>query len=104
MIRFCSSVFQSTANDFEAHCNAIRLLAAPPARQKQRKELLGMKNALLQGQQILNELQQKKYGGETSWQTNTADSLLGFGCSSFGMPTPVPDEMEDVNTMTDLEC
>ncbi|KAF1850290.1 interferon-induced GTP-binding protein Mx [Cucurbitaria berberidis CBS 394.84] len=50
----------------EGHRNAIRLLAEPPHREQKRKELLGMKNSFLQGQQILKDLEQRKYGEDAS--------------------------------------
>ncbi|KAJ4377960.1 hypothetical protein N0V83_000790 [Neocucurbitaria cava] len=65
----------------EGHQNAIRLLAEPPERQKCREELTSMRNALLQGQQILKDLQEKKYGEDTA----SLDSMPEFssGITSF---------------------
>ncbi|EUC29865.1 hypothetical protein COCCADRAFT_29151 [Bipolaris zeicola 26-R-13] len=49
-------------NDAEGYQNAIHLLAEPTDRYKQRMDLLGQRKALLQGQTILQDLQ-NKYGG-----------------------------------------
>lgn len=48
-------------HDSEGHENAVRLLAEPSHRYNQRKELIGQRNSLMQGQNVLKDLQQK-YG------------------------------------------
>jgi hypothetical protein len=80
--------------------NAVRLLAESPHRYNQRKELVGQRDSLLQGQKILRDLQHKKYGGESSSAINS-DSRTRHSSASLGMPTPVSVEMEDVD-MTGL--
>ncbi|EUC48572.1 hypothetical protein COCMIDRAFT_34056 [Bipolaris oryzae ATCC 44560] len=74
-------------NDTESYKNAIRLLAEPTDRYKQRMDLVGQRmdlvgqrKALLQGQKILRDLQ-NKYGG------------------SSGAGMPADEKMEDVEDM-----
>ncbi|CAO2647679.1 Nn.00g086010.m01.CDS01 [Neocucurbitaria sp. VM-36] len=72
----------------EGHRNAVRLLAEPLHRQQRRKELTGMRKALLQGQQILYDLQQKRSNDDPASQTCSMSSMPGFSTSSFDMPMP----------------
>ncbi|USP79604.1 hypothetical protein yc1106_06878 [Curvularia clavata] len=48
-------------HDQQGHDNAVRLLAEPSHRYNQRKELIGQRNSLVEGQKVLKDLQ-KKYG------------------------------------------
>jgi hypothetical protein len=83
----------------EGHRNAVNLLAEPPHRYMQRKELVGQRNSLVQGQKILKDLQSKKYGDTGPPQTPSASSSERFSSGSGfgGMPTPLPEDMEDVS-------
>jgi hypothetical protein len=82
----------------EGHHNAINLLAEPQNRYMQRKELVGQRNSLIQGQKILKDLQTKKYGDTGLPQTPSDGSSGRFssGSSFGGMPTPLPEEMDDI--------
>jgi hypothetical protein len=82
----------------EGHHNAINLLAEPQNRYMQREELVGQRNSLIQGQKILKDLQSKKYGDTGLPQTPSAGSSGRFssGSSFGGMPTPLPEEMDDI--------
>jgi hypothetical protein len=51
--------------------------------------LVAIRASLLQGQKVLHELQQKKYGDD---DTSGAGIANEFG--SFGMPTPLHEEMD----------
>jgi hypothetical protein len=52
--------------------------------------------ALLQGQQILRDLQQKNYNNNASSQASSTNIVDEVGGSFFGMPTPVPEEMDEM--------
>lgn len=84
--------------DGEGPQNAIRLLAEPPERERKRKELVQMKKSLLQGQQILNELQQKNYNDEAESVTPSLASINtvtpGNAVSPFNMLTPAPEDLD----------
>jgi hypothetical protein len=76
--------------------NAIGLLAEPARRFERRKELMAMKNAVLQGIAMLEELQ-NKYGDDPMRSTLAASELGLDGHSSFGpTSTPLTEEMEDI--------
>ncbi|KAL1801201.1 hypothetical protein ACET3X_001543 [Alternaria dauci] len=77
-------------NGSESYNNAVRLLAESPQRYNQRKELVGQRDSLLQGQKILRDLQQKYAGDRT-----TSSSASG------GVTPPSSAEMEDTD-MTGL--
>jgi hypothetical protein len=82
----------------EGHRNAINLLAEPPLRCMQRKELVGQRNSLMKGQKILKDLQSKKYGDAATSLSQAAPTGRFSSDSSFGgMPTPLSDEMEGVS-------
>ncbi|KNG50915.1 dynamin family protein [Stemphylium lycopersici] len=57
----------------EGHRNAVHLLAEPPHRYHQRRELSRQRESLLQGQMILKDLQQKKYS------TDHSPTMLNMG-------------------------
>jgi hypothetical protein len=86
----------------EGYNNAVRLLAESPHRYNLRKELVGQRDSLLQGQKILRNLQQKKYGGDSSSSTSNAGSGSHYPSTPFGgIATPLSEEMDDVD-MTGL--
>lgn len=77
--------------------NAKRLLSESSHRFNQRMELVGQRNSLLQGQKILRDLQQRRYGGDSSSSTLDVGSRTRRSSASGGIPTPVSAEMEDVD-------
>ncbi|KAH7069679.1 interferon-induced GTP-binding protein Mx [Paraphoma chrysanthemicola] len=82
-------------DEVEGHRTAIRLLAEQSQREQERRNLVAQKEALLQGRQILEELRQKDYGnGAQSPGSN--NGALNDSASSYGIPIPLQDEMEDV--------
>ncbi|CAN9127666.1 unnamed protein product [Alternaria alternata] len=89
----------------EGYNNAVRLLAESPQRYNQRKELVGQRDSLLQGQKILRDLQQKYAGDNTSSTTSVsnAGSSTCYSSTSLGggMNTPLSEEMNDCD-MTGL--
>ncbi|CAN9098449.1 unnamed protein product [Alternaria alternata] len=89
----------------EGYNNAVRLLAESPQRYNQRKELVGQRDSLLQGQKILRDLQQKYAGDNTSSTTSVsnAGSSTCYSSASLGggMNTPLSEEMDDCD-MTGL--
>ncbi|KAF1829164.1 interferon-induced GTP-binding protein Mx [Decorospora gaudefroyi] len=85
-------------DDKEGYRNAIALLAEPPHRYSQRKDLVGQRNSLMQGQKILRDLQSKKYGGAGLSQRPNGGTGTRYAGSSFvGMPTPLPENMENAH-------
>jgi hypothetical protein len=72
------------------HRNAVKLLTEDPQREEQRQALLAQKSALMQGQQVLDELKNKKYGDGSCSQATGAH----VSQSSSGAPTPASDAME----------
>ncbi|KAF2825294.1 hypothetical protein CC86DRAFT_41688 [Ophiobolus disseminans] len=82
-------------DEVEGHCNAVRLLAEQSQREKQRQELLAQRNALQQGQQILVDLEKKKYDEDTASPTSRAGSANSGSSSSFGLPPLQSEEMEE---------
>jgi hypothetical protein len=86
---------KSKANNSKGHRNAIRLLAEQSARAQQRRELVTQRESLLQGKQVLCDLQRKKYDHKAATPTSSATMSDDLGQSSFGMPTPLPEEMEE---------
>jgi hypothetical protein len=76
--------------------NAVHLLTQDLQRENLRQALLAQRNALLQGQQILQDLQQKKYGDETMSQPSSASTAGDDGQGSFRMPTPLSEGMDEV--------
>ncbi|KAH8722930.1 P-loop containing nucleoside triphosphate hydrolase protein [Phaeosphaeriaceae sp. PMI808] len=79
----------------EGHENAMRLLAEKSQREVQRQELVARKNALMQGKQILFDLQLKKYNEHTVSQTCRIGMINDSGHNMFGIPTPHHEEMEE---------
>jgi hypothetical protein len=80
----------------EGHRNAVTLLSEPQHRYMQRKELIGQRNSLIQGQKTLKDLQQKKYddaAGSSSQASNNSSARF-LGSSFGGIPTPKPEEMD----------
>jgi len=76
----------------------VNLLAEPSQRLEKRKELMAMKNALLQGLAMLQGLE-SKYGNNPvrSSQAASVAGLEGHTYSSFGpILTPPTEEMEDI--------
>lgn len=80
----------------------MRLLAEPFEREQKRKELIQMKKSLLQGQQILNELQQKTYNAGADSEASTNSTIVGADFSASGMPADVPEETEDMCIDTEI--
>lgn len=70
--------------EYAGHRNAVRLLTEDPDREARRQALLVQMTSLLRGQQVLDELKNKKYG-DTS----------GNGGESLGLPSPSSDEMDE---------
>jgi hypothetical protein len=90
-VRKESSQTQSPiTNTLLGHRNAVKLLTENPQREEQRQALLVQKSALMQGQQILDELKIKKYGDGSCSQTAGAH----VSQSSSGLHTPTSNEME----------
>ena len=87
--------FAEVANWYSGHRNAVRLLAEQSQRETQRQELLAQRNALQQGQKVLLDLENKKYGDDASSQTSSAGTVSGSS-DSFGIPTPQPEEMDEM--------
>jgi hypothetical protein len=75
---------------------ATELLAEDPQRERQRQALLSQRNALLQGQQILRDLQQRKYSDENLSQSPSASAAEDFGQDASRMPTPLSDGMDEI--------
>jgi hypothetical protein len=75
---------------------ATELLAEDPQRGQQRQALLAQRSALLQGQQVLKNLQQKKYSNETPPSSSSASVADDFGQDTFRMPTPLSDGVDEV--------
>ncbi|KAG9187167.1 hypothetical protein G6011_05038 [Alternaria panax] len=91
-------------DDSEGYNNAVRLLAESTQRYNQRKELVGQRDSLLQGQKILRDLQQKKYGGDNTSSSSASNVGSGthYSSASFGgMTTPLSGEVADAD-MTGL--
>jgi hypothetical protein len=82
----------TTAHLSTGHRNAVRLLAEQSHREEKRQELLTQRSALHQGQQIVCNLQQKKYSDISQPQ---ARSVNDAGHNSHSMPSPLPEEMDD---------
>ena len=75
---------------YPGHQNAVRLLAESPQRYNQRRELLGQRDSLVQGQKILKDLQMKQYGGGGA---STASS------QTASVRTPLSgEELDDLDT------
>jgi hypothetical protein len=83
------------ANIPPGHRNAIRLLAEQSDRERQRQELLAQRNALLQGKQVLHELQQKKYNNTTSSRVSSVDAVSSARHSPVGVETPTSEGMDE---------
>jgi hypothetical protein len=81
---------------FSGRQNATQLLAEDPQRERQRQVLLSQRKALIQGQEILRDLQQRKYGGETMSQSSSASATDDFGLDASRMPTPLSDGMDEI--------
>jgi hypothetical protein len=75
---------------------ATELLEEDPQRERQRQVLLSQRNALMQGQRILRDLQQRKYGGETMSQSFSASASDDSGADASRMPTPISDGMDEI--------
>ena len=82
------------ANCYSGHRNAVRLLAEQSQRETQRQELLAQRNALQQGQKVLLDLENKKYGDDASSQVSSATA--SNSSQSFGIPTPLSEEMDEM--------
>jgi hypothetical protein len=63
----------------------VRLLTQDLEREHQRQALLAHRSALLQGQEILRDLRQKRYGDETIDDQEP-----------FRMPTPMSEGIDEV--------
>jgi SOS response regulatory protein OraA/RecX len=74
------------------HRNAVRLLAEQSHREEKRQELLAQRSALHQGQQIVRNLQQKKYSDDSQLQ---APSVNDVGPNPHSMLSPLPEEIDD---------
>lgn len=74
----------------------MQLLAEQSERERQRQVLISHAKALRRGQQVLAELQKKKYGVENAEGQNSSFGLGGSSSNSSGVPTPLPEEMEEV--------
>ncbi|KAI4639533.1 uncharacterized protein J4E78_010860 [Alternaria triticimaculans] len=81
----------------QAYDNAVRLLSESPHRFNLRKELSGQRDSLLKGQEILRDLQKKKYGTAKSSAATNGGSHTRRSSASGGIPTPVSAGMEDVD-------
>ncbi|KAI4909131.1 hypothetical protein J4E85_011602 [Alternaria conjuncta] len=81
----------------EGYENAKRLLSESSHRFNQRMELVGQRDSLLQGQKILRDLQQRRYGGDSSSSTLDVGSRTRRSSASGGIPTPLSADMEDVD-------
>jgi len=79
---------------YPGHRNAVRLLAEQSQREMQRQELLAQRNALQQGQKVLLDLENKKYGDDASSQASSATASTSS--QSFGIPTPLSEEMDEM--------
>jgi hypothetical protein len=80
------------ANISSGHRNAIRLLAEQSDRERQRQELLAQRKALLQGKQVLNDLQQRKYENAAHSLVSSAGSDCNAGPSTIDVMTPTSQE------------
>jgi len=80
-----------------AYDNAVRLLSESAHRFNLRKELSGQRDSLLKGQEILRDLQNKKYGTAKPSSASNGGSHTRRSSTSGGIPTPVSAEMEDVD-------
>ncbi|KAH6865449.1 interferon-induced GTP-binding protein Mx [Alternaria rosae] len=81
----------------EAYHNAVRLLSESAHRFSLRMELSGQRDSLLKGQEILRDLQNKKYGTAKLSSASNGGSRTRRSSASGDIPTPVSAEMEDVD-------
>jgi hypothetical protein len=78
------------------HRHAIRLLAEDPQREEQRQALLAQREALVKGQNILRNLQQKRYGHDDLSRASSSETVNHFGLTESGMPTPLSEDMDEM--------
>jgi Tfp pilus assembly protein PilN len=87
-------LLQALTYHLTGHQNAVNLLAEQSDREQQRQELLAQKNALLQGQQVLHDLQQKKYGDDTYSQASTT-TIPDMAQYPFRPPATTVEDMDE---------
>jgi Tfp pilus assembly protein PilN len=71
------------------------LLAEQSERERQRQELLAQRNALLQGKQVLHDLQQKRYGDDVHPQASSSTTVPDMNQNSFRPPSPTVEEVDE---------
>ncbi|KAH7381463.1 P-loop containing nucleoside triphosphate hydrolase protein [Phaeosphaeria sp. MPI-PUGE-AT-0046c] len=76
--------------------NAIELLTEDSEREKRRQSLVAQRLSLTQGQKILRDLKQKKYGDDEVSHSSEGTVDDGTVDDTFGLSTPQSETMDEV--------